>query len=93
MKALKGKVVSLKMNKTATVAVERMIAHSMYLKRYKRTKKYQVHTDQKVKIGDIVSFIACRPISKTKKHKIIFAGEKVSKEKKVPKTSKKGKKK
>lgn len=71
MKALKGKVVSTKMDKTATVEVERIVAHPMYLKRYKKTKKYQVHTEKKVDIGEMVEFITCKPISKTKRWKIV----------------------
>lgn len=71
MKPLKGKVVSMKMNKTVTVSVERIVSHPMYIKRYKKTKKYQVHTEKKHEIGDTVSFMACKPISKTKKWKIV----------------------
>ncbi|MBL7036399.1 30S ribosomal protein S17 [Candidatus Microgenomates bacterium] len=71
MKTLKGKVVSTKMKKTATVAVERTVSHKMYIKRFKKTKKYQVHTENEVKVGDTVSFVACRPISKSKRHKLL----------------------
>lgn len=71
MKILKGKVISTKMDKTATVAVQRVVVHKLYKKRYKRTKKYQVHTENPLKIGEVVSFVACRPISRRKKHKII----------------------
>ena len=71
MKALKGKVVSIKMDKTVTVEVERIVAHPMYKKRYKKTKKYQVHSEKKYEIGDVVEFITCKPVSKTKKWKIV----------------------
>src|SRR3990172_8302277 len=43
MKIFTGKVISKKMAKTATVEVERIVAHKLYKKRYKRTKKYHVH--------------------------------------------------
>ena len=71
MKAFKGKVVSMNMEKTATVAVERVDAHPVYKKRIRRTKKYHVHDDIGVKIGDQVSFIASRPFSKLKRWKIV----------------------
>lgn len=70
MKILTGKVISTKMKDTATVAVGRIVIHPLYKKRYKRVKKYQVHTEKEVKVGDLVKFVACKPISKTKKWKI-----------------------
>lgn len=71
MKIFTGKVISTKMQKTATVEVERNVAHPVYRKRIKRTKKYQVHDEIGVKVGDTVYFVACRPISRLKKWKII----------------------
>ena len=71
MKIFKGKVVSTKMAKTATVLVERILIHPIYKKRFKRVRKYQVHDELGVKIGDKVSFVTTRPISKLKKWKII----------------------
>ncbi len=67
MKIFKGKIVSMKMAKTITVEVERIIAHPLYKKRFKRTKKYQVHSEKSHNIGDFVSFIECPPISKSKR--------------------------
>lgn len=69
MKIYQGKVVSMKMAKTLTVEVERFLAHPLYMKRFKRTKKYQVHSEKDHKLGDIVKFVECPPISKTKKWK------------------------
>lgn len=69
MKIYQGKVVSIKMAKTLTVEVERFLAHPLYMKRFKRTKKYQVHSEKDHKLGDIVKFVECPPISKTKKWK------------------------
>jgi small subunit ribosomal protein S17 len=71
MKIFTGKVVSLKMDKTATVAVERVIVHPVYKKRYKKTRKYHVQDDFGVKEGEMVKFIACKPYSKLKRWKII----------------------
>jgi len=71
VKIFKGKVVSTKMAKTATVVVERILVHPIYKKRFKRVRKFQVHDELGVKIGDKVSFVTTRPISKLKKWKII----------------------
>ena len=82
MKIFKGKVVSTKMAKTATVVVERILVHPIYKKRFKRVRKFQVHDELGVKIGDKVSFVTTRPISKLKKWKIIeVLGEKKAKTK------------
>lgn len=70
MKIFTGRVVATKTAKTATVAVERMTIHPLYKKRLIRTRKYQVHDETGVKVGDNVKFIGCRPYSKTKKWKI-----------------------
>ena len=71
MKIFAGIVVSTKMPKTATVEVERFLSHPVYKKRFKRSRKYQVHTEIEVKVGDRVKFADTRPISKTKKWIII----------------------
>lgn len=71
MKIFQGKIVAMKMAKTISVEVERFLAHPVYKKRFKRSKKYQVHTEKEHKIGDVVKFIECPPISKTKRWKEI----------------------
>jgi small subunit ribosomal protein S17 len=71
MKVFTGKVVSTKMAKTATVAVERIVVHPLYKKRLKRVKKYHVHDEVGAKVGQAVRFVASRPYSKLKKWKII----------------------
>lgn len=71
MKIFTGKVTAKKMEKTATVEVERMVVHPLYGKRYKRAQKYQVHDEIGVKVGDTVKFVTCKPISKLKKWRII----------------------
>lgn len=70
MKVFTGRVVSCKLPKTAIVLVERVIAHKIYKKRFKRSKKYMVHDELGVKEGDLVSFVPSRPYSKMKKWKI-----------------------
>jgi small subunit ribosomal protein S17 len=71
MKILTGKVISLKQAKTATVSVESVKIHPIYKKRFKRSKKYHVQDETGVKIGEIVKFGDCKPISKSKKWKIV----------------------
>lgn len=71
MKIFQGKVISTKMEKTATVAVERVVVHPLYKKRYKRTKKYHVHDEMGTKEGQVVKFVACKPYSKLKKWKVV----------------------
>lgn len=68
----KGKVVSDKMDKTIVVAVESLKTHPKYLKKYRSTKKYKIHDEEnKFKVGDVVEFVQCRPISKDKSHKVL----------------------
>lgn len=66
-----GRVISVKMAKTATVNVDRVWQHPIYKKRIKRTKKYSCHDELGVKAGDQVVIQECRPRSKTKRWKII----------------------
>lgn len=67
----KGTVVSDKMNKTIVVAVDSLVAHKKYRKRYVSTKRYKVHDEEnKFKIGDKVEFFALKPASKGKFYKV-----------------------
>lgn len=68
---LKGKIISTKMKNTAVVLVAREKVHPIYKKRIRVKKKYHVHAEQKVKVGDIVEIIATRPLSKTKRFKVL----------------------
>lgn len=71
MKIFTGKVIRTKMDKTATVAVERIVAHPVYKKRLRKVTKLHVHDEIGVKDGDVVKFVASKPISKLKRWKII----------------------
>lgn len=71
MKVFTGKVVSTKMDKTATVEVVRTMEHPIYKKRYKRAKKYHLHDELGAKLGDEVRFVASKPYSKLKRWKVI----------------------
>lgn len=70
MKSKTGKVISDKMTKTATVLVERRVVHPLYGKAFKKRRHYHVDNQIGAKAGDMVEFVATRPISKTKKWKI-----------------------
>ncbi len=65
-----GKVVSTKMNKTVLVEIERLVPHPLYRKRLKKTKKFKVHDEVGVKVGDKVKIVSTRPLSKDKYFKV-----------------------
>ncbi len=66
-RTLTGRVVSDKMNKSATVVVERLVRHPLYGKYIRRTSKFHVHDEaNECRAGDLVTIRECRPISKTK---------------------------
>lgn len=67
----RGTVVKTAMKDTATVAVSRYVKHPKYKKYQTRTKKYLVHDPgNTAQIGDAVTIVACRPISKMKRFEI-----------------------
>ena len=67
-----GTVVAKKMKKTVTVRVERQIRHPLYRKTLLRKQTFLVHDEaEKCKVGDIVRIIETRPISKTKRWRIL----------------------
>ncbi len=71
-KILEGVVVSDKGNKSITVVVERKYQHPVLQKVVKSKKKYHVHDEKNLfKVGDKVSIIESKPISKTKKFTVI----------------------
>lgn len=66
-KALVGRVISDKMDKTITVLVERRVKHPLYKKYVRRATKLHVHDQSnRCRLGDTVSIEECRPLSKTK---------------------------
>lgn len=67
-----GEVVSDKMNKTISVLIFRRVPHTRYGKYVKRTSVFKAHDEQNTaKIGDIVRIKMCRPLSKTKRWKLV----------------------
>jgi small subunit ribosomal protein S17 len=72
-----GKVVSNKAEKTIVVAVERQVAHPLYKKYFKKTKKFMAHDEQNVcGEGDIVRIMETRPLSARKRWRLVEIIEK-----------------
>jgi small subunit ribosomal protein S17 len=71
-KIFTGKVVSDKMDKTVVVEVTRLVQHPLYKKTVKYRKKFMAHDEEnRCKVGDIVSIIESRPLSKRKRWVVI----------------------
>jgi small subunit ribosomal protein S17 len=71
-KTLTGKVVSSKMQKTITVAVERYVPHPEYGKYQRRTTKILAHDENnESKEGDVVAIEECRPLSRHKSWRLV----------------------
>lgn len=72
-----GRVISDKMDKTVTVVVETYKTHSLYGKRVKYSKKLKAHDEQnEAKIGDVVRIMETRPLSATKRFRLLDIVEK-----------------
>ncbi len=73
-----GVVSSNKMDKTITVNVERKIKHPLYGKFLKKTTKFHAHDEKnECSIGDTVKIMEARPMSKTKRWRLVEVIEKV----------------
>ncbi len=69
---LVGTVTSDAMNKTISVSVEQLKIHPLYKKGVKRTKKFKAHDEQnRAKTGDVVRIRECRPLSRTKRWRLV----------------------
>jgi len=72
-----GVVTSNKMAKTITVAVERKVKHPIYGKFVKKTTKFHAHDEKnECTVGDIVRIMETRPLSKTKRWRLVEVVEK-----------------
>ncbi len=72
-----GMVVSNKMEKTITVAIERKVPHPVYKKYFKKTTKLLAHDEKReCQIGDKVKIIETRPLSKRKRWRLVEIVEK-----------------
>lgn len=74
-----GAVVSDKMNKSATVLIERKVKHPIYGKFVKKSTKIHIHDEKnECSVGDTVQISECRPISKTKSWTLVKVVEKAN---------------
>jgi small subunit ribosomal protein S17 len=72
-----GLVVSDKMDKTVVVSVERKVAHALYKKIIKKRKKFYAHDEKnESRTGDLVRIVETRPLSKSKRWKVLEIIEK-----------------
>ena len=66
-----GVVISDKMEKTIVVRVDHIRRHEKYEKQYTVSKTFKVHDESNAhKVGDVVEFIECRPLSKEKRWRV-----------------------
>ena len=71
-KIREGLVIGNKMDKTATILIERLIAHSLYHRVVKRSKKVLAHDERNdCQIGDKVKIVETRPLSKRKRWRVV----------------------
>lgn len=75
--SLQGVVVSDKMSKTIVVEVETHKRHPKYAKRIKYSNKYYAHDEKgEAKVGDVVTIMACRPLSALKRFRLVSIDKK-----------------
>ncbi len=66
-----GKVTSAKMDKTVVVAVDKPVMHKLYKSRMTKSSKFVAHDEENTcREGDLVSLVATRPLSKTKRWRV-----------------------
>ncbi|MDT8369042.1 MAG: 30S ribosomal protein S17 [Longimicrobiales bacterium] len=71
-KMRQGVVVSDKQQRTVTVLVERRFPHPLYGKQQTRSKKYHAHDENdEYRVGDVVRIVESRPLSKTKRWRVV----------------------
>lgn len=71
-RTVEGRVISDKMNKTIVVQIERKVKHPLYGKYVRRFSKMYAHDeDNACRIGDLVLIQQSRPLSKTKRWKLV----------------------
>ena len=71
-RVLQGLVVSDKGNKTITIEAHRLSMHPKFKKFVKRSARYAAHDENnEARTGDLVEVVECRPLSKTKKFRLL----------------------
>lgn len=78
-RTVNGRVVSNRMDKTVTVAVERLVRHPLYGKYIRRTTKLHAHDEENAcQPGDWVVIEECRPLSRIKSWRLVKILERAS---------------
>ncbi|UPG91262.1 30S ribosomal protein S17 [Luteibacter aegosomaticola] len=70
-RTLVGRVISNKMDSTVTVLIERQVQHPLLGKIIRRSTKLHAHDETGANEGDVVRIAECRPLSKTKHHRVV----------------------
>ncbi|NII11617.1 30S ribosomal protein S17 [Oleiagrimonas sp. C23AA] len=70
-RTLEGRVISDKMSDTVTVLIERQVQHALLGKIIRRSTKLHAHDESGAREGDWVRIEECRPLSKTKHHRVV----------------------
>ena len=71
-KLMTGKVVSTAMQRTAVVAIERLVKHATYGKYVRRRNRYKIHDEKnECQVGDVVRFMETRRLSKDKRWRLV----------------------
>ena len=79
IRTVQGRVISDKMDKSFTIAIERKVKHPRLGKFIRRTNKLHVHDENnEAKQGDVVEIKECRPVSKTKSWTLVRVVEKAT---------------
>jgi len=74
-----GTVVSDAMNKTVVVKVENLVKHKLYQRFVRRSRKFVAHDEGNAcKVGDKVQIVECRPVSKSKRFRVVRVIERAS---------------
>lgn len=67
-----GTVVANRADKTITVRVERLVQHPLYKRRYRKSSQFSVHDERNEgRLGDRVRIEECRPLSRTKRWRLL----------------------
>jgi small subunit ribosomal protein S17 len=78
-RTLQGRVVSDKMDKSVTVAIERRVKHPIYGKFVRKSTKVHAHDENnECQVGDLIVVEQCRPLSKTKSWRFVRLVERAS---------------
>ncbi len=74
-----GTVVSDRADKSITVRVDRLVEHPLYKRRYKQSARFSVHDERNEgQVGDRVQIEECRPMSRTKRWRLLRVMERAS---------------